>query len=75
MRAFSARVNLAADTIFIEDVIFLMFLTLFSRVSMSFNVAIPLAEVGVIDIDALSHVVAMSVKVGKHDQGNDCPYK
>ena len=44
---------------------------------MSFNVAIPLAEVGVIDIDALSHVVAMSVKVGKHDkhdQGNDCPY-
>ena len=63
LRAFSARVNLAADTIFIEEVIFLMFLTLFSRVSMSFNVAIPLAPEGVRVMEVLSQVVAMSLEM------------
>ena len=46
LRARSAREYLAADTIFIEDVIFRIFFTLFSRVSISLRVAIPLAALG-----------------------------
>ena len=69
--AFSALVNLAADTIFIEDVIFLMFFTLFSRVSMSFKVAIPLAPEGVRDIVVRSHVVAISISVGRQSENNN----
>jgi len=46
LRAFSARPNLAADTIFIDFVIFWMFVTDLRRIEISCRVAMPRAPEG-----------------------------